>query len=168
MGCREQKRMSLRRKLHILRTHINSNSAKRSFITKSTVLQIYRLKIMLETIKREYENLIAARREYQNLLRHVQEHKNVKVEKVAEGTFAMKVTCEKGGDKLVAILEAFEEKGLNVEQARVSCNEGFSWKPLLYQKTKLWTPEMLLKRFLEPSESGTGKTTDQRIKKNCT
>ncbi|KAI9120395.1 hypothetical protein K1719_007428 [Acacia pycnantha] len=125
MGCREQKRMSLRRKLHILRTHINSNSAKRSFITKSTVLQIYRLKIMLETIKREYENLIAARREYQNLLRHVQEHKNVKVEKVAEGTFVMKVTCENGGDKLVAILEAFEEKGLNVEQARVSCNEGF-------------------------------------------
>ncbi|XP_054801296.1 uncharacterized protein LOC129305294 [Prosopis cineraria] len=131
MGCREQKRMSLRRKLHILRTHINSKSAKRSFFTKSTVLQIYRLKVMLETIKREYANLIAARREYQNLLSHVQEHKNVKVEKVAEGTFAAKVTCEKGGDKLVAILEAFEEKGLNVEQARVSCDDGFSMEALV-------------------------------------
>ncbi|KAK4286232.1 hypothetical protein QN277_002818 [Acacia crassicarpa] len=83
------------------------------------------------TTSGEYDNLIAARREYQNLLRHVQEHKNVKVEKVAEGTFAMKVTCEKGGDKLVAILEAFEEKGLNVEQARVSCNEGFSMEAIV-------------------------------------
>ncbi|XP_028764794.1 uncharacterized protein LOC114722844 [Neltuma alba] len=131
MGCRKQKRVSLRRKLHILRTRINSNSAKRSLIAKSTVLQIYRLKVMLETIKREYANLIAARREYQNLLKHVQQHKNVKVEKVAEGTFAAKVTCEKGGDKLVAILEAFEEKGLNVEQARVSCNDGFSMEAIV-------------------------------------
>lgn len=56
---------------------------------------------------------------------------NVKVEKVGEGTFAAKVTCGEGGDKLVAILEAFEEKGINVEQARVSCNEGFSMEAIV-------------------------------------
>ncbi|KAI9076194.1 hypothetical protein K1719_041892 [Acacia pycnantha] len=50
---------------------------------------------------------------------------------MAEGTFATKVTCEKGGYKLVAILEAFEEKGLNVKQARVSCNEGFSMEAIV-------------------------------------
>lgn len=38
----------------------------------------------------------------------------------------VRITCEKGGDKLVAILEAFEEMRLNVQQARVSCENGFS------------------------------------------
>lgn len=38
----------------------------------------------------------------------------------------VRITCEKGSDKLVAILEAFEEMRLNVQQARVSCENGFS------------------------------------------
>ncbi|THG07666.1 hypothetical protein TEA_009615 [Camellia sinensis var. sinensis] len=45
----------------------------------------------------------------------------VKVEKVGE-EFLVRVTCKKGQDVLVSILEAFEEMGLNVLQARVSCN----------------------------------------------
>lgn len=50
----------------------------------------------------------------------------MKVEKVRGGTFLVRVSCEKGGDKLVAILEAFDGMFLNVEKARVSCESGFS------------------------------------------
>ena len=45
---------------------------------------------------------------------------DVKIEKVGAGTFMVRVTCEKGGDNLVAILKAFDEMCLNVQQARVS------------------------------------------------
>ena len=48
----------------------------------------------------------------------------MKVEKIGE-EFVVKVTCSKGGDKLVSILEAFDELGLNVLQARVSCSHFF-------------------------------------------
>jgi hypothetical protein len=47
--------------------------------------------------------------------------KEVEVEKGEKG-FIVRVTCEKGGDKLVSILEVFEEMGLTVSHARVSCN----------------------------------------------
>lgn len=43
----------------------------------------------------------------------------------------VKVTCEKGGDKLVAILEAFEKICVNVEQARVSSENGFSMEAII-------------------------------------
>ncbi|XP_027348631.1 uncharacterized protein LOC113860163 [Abrus precatorius] len=126
MACKVQKKILLRRKLHILRVLTNSYSAKRTTVAKSTVLCIYKLKLALETVKREYENLLATRREYISLLNHVKDNKDVKIEKVREGTFMVRVTCEKGSDKLVAILEAFEEMCLNVQQARVSCQNGFS------------------------------------------
>ncbi|CAL0306471.1 unnamed protein product [Lupinus luteus] len=116
----------MRRKLHILRTLSNSNSAKRTSIAKSTVLYIYKLKVALETVKKEYENLLATRREYLKLLNYVIENENVKVEKAMAGTFVVKVTCDEGGDKLVSILEAFDEMCLNVEKAKVSCENGFS------------------------------------------
>lgn len=50
----------------------------------------------------------------------------VKVEKNNEGGFAVSVTCEKEGDTLVSVLEAFEEMGLHIVEARVSCNDLFA------------------------------------------
>ena len=47
------------------------------------------------------------------------------MEKIGE-EFVVEVTCNKGGDKLVSILEAFDELGLNVLQARVSCSHFFA------------------------------------------
>ncbi|KAJ1426155.1 hypothetical protein SESBI_10552 [Sesbania bispinosa] len=80
MACKVQKRISLRRKLHILRVLANSNHAKRTSIPKSTVLHLHKLKFALETIKREYENLLATRREYiSSLLNHVKENKHARV-----------------------------------------------------------------------------------------
>ncbi|XP_057420701.1 uncharacterized protein LOC130714772 [Lotus japonicus] len=137
MACKVQKRVSLRRKLHILRVLINSNHASRTSTAKSTLLQIYKLKFALETIKREYENLLATRRECTSRLNHVKENKDVKVEKISDGTFVVRITCEeKGSDKLVAILEAFEEMSMNVEQARVSCENGFSLEAIAVAEDK--------------------------------
>ncbi|KAF7803274.1 transcription regulators protein [Senna tora] len=139
MANRVQKRISLRRKLHILRALINSNSAKN---TNTTTLQLYKLKALLETVKREYDNLIAARRGYQN-------HKEVKVEKVAEGTFVVKINCERGGDKLVAILEAFEEMGVDVEQARVSCNDAFSMEAIVVAEDQAMKESNVVESLVE-------------------
>ncbi|XAR66593.1 hypothetical protein NMG60_11012875 [Bertholletia excelsa] len=105
---RLRKRMALRRKLLVLRTLTNSKSVKRSSIIVDAFLHICKLKLRLEAIQREY--LL--------LMKHIQ----VKVEKVQEHNFLMKVSCKGGNDVLVSILEAFEEMGLNVLQARVSCN----------------------------------------------
>ncbi|KAK8692549.1 hypothetical protein V6N13_076007 [Hibiscus sabdariffa] len=68
---------------------------------------------------------MAIRNQYSTLLKHVQIPKQVKVEKVGE-EFVVKVSCSKGGDKLVSILEAFEEVGLNVVEAKVCCTHFFA------------------------------------------
>ncbi|XP_057493903.1 uncharacterized protein LOC130779320 [Actinidia eriantha] len=110
MASRLQKRMTLRRKLHILRTLTNSKSiyVKRSSIILDYFIHIYKLKLKLEAIKRQYLYL----------MNHIQE---VKVDKIG-GEFLMRVRCKKRKNLLVSILETFEEMGLNVVQARVSCN----------------------------------------------
>ncbi|KAK6264585.1 hypothetical protein QUC31_012764 [Theobroma cacao] len=129
MVTKLQRRTAPRRKLHLLRTLTNSKSVKRSSVVLNVLLHIYKLKVKLEEIQREYQNLMAIKNEYLTLLEHVQIPKEVKVEKIGE-EFVVKVTCNKGGDKLVSILEAFDELGLNVLQARVSCNHFFSMEAI--------------------------------------
>lgn len=55
----------------------------------------------------------------------------VKVEKISGEQFVVRVACNKGGDKLVSILEVFDELGLNVVQARVSCRHFFSMEAII-------------------------------------
>ncbi|KAK9267566.1 hypothetical protein L1049_009994 [Liquidambar formosana] len=151
MASRLQRRMALRRKLHILRTLTSSKSVipkkwkiknsstcfatflfvqafmfmlmfflfvkvKKSSIIMDTILHINALKLRLEAIKREYSNSMKL-------------NQVVKVEKI--GTrFLVRVTCKKGRDVLVSILEALDEIGLNVLQARVSCNYYFAMEAI--------------------------------------
>ena len=56
--------------------------------------------------------------------------KEVKVEKTEQGLL-VRVTCEKGGDKLVSILEVFEEMGLVILNARVSSNLFFAMEAIV-------------------------------------
>ncbi|KAL4291185.1 hypothetical protein GQ457_14G009060 [Hibiscus cannabinus] len=80
----------------------NPKSAKRGFIVKNVVLHFYKLKIKLEQLQRECT-------------------KEVKVEKIGQ-EFVVRVSCcNKGGDKLVSVLSAFDELGLDVVRASVSC-----------------------------------------------
>ncbi|KAF3971735.1 hypothetical protein ACB098_05G107700 [Castanea mollissima] len=127
MASKLQKRIAMRRKIHILRAQAKSSkSVKRSFINTAALLHIYKLILKLEAIKREYLNLMATKREYLKLMKNMQD---VEVQKLREG-FLVKVNCEKGEDRLVRILEALDEMGLNVQQARVSCNKRFEMEAI--------------------------------------
>ncbi|GMI77691.1 hypothetical protein HRI_001438400 [Hibiscus trionum] len=110
---------------------LNPKSAKRVSIIKNVLLHFYKLKVKLEQLQRECQNLRAIRKEYFTLLNHIQIPKEVKVEKNGE-EFVVKVSCcNKGGDKLVSILEAFDELGLDVVRASVSCGHLFSMEAIV-------------------------------------
>ncbi|KAE8722991.1 Detected protein of unknown function [Hibiscus syriacus] len=112
-------------KLHLLQTPANPKSAKRGSIFKN-ILRFYKLKLKLEQLQRECQILRVIRNEYITLLNHIQIPKEVKVEKIGE-QFVVKVSCcNREGDKLVSILEAFDELGLDVVRASVSCGHLFS------------------------------------------
>ncbi|KAL1562627.1 hypothetical protein AAHA92_05190 [Salvia divinorum] len=118
MAAKMQRRMALRRKLHILRTLTKSKSVKRSSIIMDAFLYIYKLKLQVEAIKKEYQYLI----------NNIQQ---VKVEKVGTGHLRVMVTCKKGEEILVSLLEAFEKLKVNVVQARVSCNHFFGMEAIV-------------------------------------
>lgn len=53
-----------------------------------------------------------------------------KVENAAWQSYLVRITCERRGGRLVSILEAFEKLGLNVMQARISCNPLFAMEAI--------------------------------------
>ncbi|MBA0658792.1 hypothetical protein Goklo_010971 [Gossypium klotzschianum] len=71
----------------------------------------------------------ASRRKLQFLPTLSNTKSEVKVEKVGE-EFVVKVSCNKGRDKLISILEAFEELDLNVVRARVNCSHFFAMEAI--------------------------------------
>ncbi|GKU92388.1 hypothetical protein SLEP1_g6122 [Rubroshorea leprosula] len=123
------------RKLHLLQALAGSKSVKRSSIILDALLYIQQLKLKLQELQREYLNLLAIKNEYLTLMKHTQIPKEVKVEKTQEGLL-VRVTCRKGGDLLVSILEAFDEMGLNVIQARVSCTNFFAMEAIAVAQDK--------------------------------
>ncbi|KAK7318836.1 hypothetical protein RJT34_03543 [Clitoria ternatea] len=168
MACKVHKRIPLRRKLQILRVLTNSNTAKRTTIAKSTLLSIYKLKLALESIKREYENLLATRRDYNTPLNHIKENKDVKIEKVGAGSFMVRVTCEKGGDnKLVAILEVFDGMCLNVEQAKVSCENGFSLDAIVVAEDQTLDVRHVTEALLKAIGNQSEEKDSQEFHNNC-
>ncbi|KAK8551459.1 hypothetical protein V6N13_119917 [Hibiscus sabdariffa] len=129
MVTKLQRRTTYRRKLQFLPTLSNSKSVKKRSIVLNVLLHCHKLKLKLEGIHREYQNLMAVRNQYFTLLKHIEIPKEVKVEKVGE-EFVVKVSCNKGGDKLISILEVFEELDLNVLQAKVSCSHFFAMEAI--------------------------------------
>ncbi|TYJ13241.1 hypothetical protein E1A91_A10G038500v1 [Gossypium mustelinum] len=121
MATKLQRRTASLRKLHLLQTLNKPKSVKRSCSIINVLLHFYKLKVKLEEIQREY----------QNLLKNMRIPQEVKVEKINGEQFVVKVACNKGGDKLVSILEVFDELGLNVVQARVSCRHFFSMEAII-------------------------------------
>uniref|UniRef100_A0A3N7EZG3 Plant bHLH transcription factor ACT-like domain-containing protein n=1 Tax=Populus trichocarpa TaxID=3694 RepID=A0A3N7EZG3_POPTR len=130
MVARLQRRAAMGRRLHVLRTLTCSKSVQRKSVIMDALLYIYKLKLKLEAIKRELANLVAIKREYLSLMKQLQLPKEVKVEKAEQGLL-VRVTCEKGGDKLVSILEVFEEMGLVILNARVSSNLFFAMEAIV-------------------------------------
>ncbi|XP_022847729.1 uncharacterized protein LOC111370285 [Olea europaea var. sylvestris] len=142
MSSKTQRRVALRRKLHILKTLTNSKSVKKSSIIMDAFLYIYKLKLQVEAIQREYQYLI----------NHIQE---VKVEK--DGTrYVVRVTCKKGQDLLVSIIEAFEEMNLNVLEARVTTKHFFGMEAIAEAKGQDIDSRILTQTILNVIQRPTG------------
>ncbi|XP_015069211.1 uncharacterized protein LOC107013846 [Solanum pennellii] len=133
---RVQTKMAMRSKLHLLRTLTNSKSVKKNSIILDAFLYIIKLRLQLEAIQREY----------QQLLNHVQE---VKVEKLIGTRFLVKVTCKKGKDVLVSILEAFEDMKLIVVQARVTSRYFFGMEAIVEAENEATLDVRALNRALQ-------------------
>ncbi|KAK6124182.1 hypothetical protein DH2020_042091 [Rehmannia glutinosa] len=118
MACKMHRRIALHKKLQILRTLTKSKSVKKSSIIMDAFLYIYKLRLQVEAIKKEYQYLIT----------HIQE---VQVEKLGTGHLVVRITCKKGEHLLVSILEVFEEMNLNVLQARVTSNHFFGMEAIV-------------------------------------
>ncbi|KAK9153077.1 hypothetical protein Sjap_000557 [Stephania japonica] len=115
---RVHRRLVLRRKFQVLRALTCSKSVRKSNIIMDAFNYIKQLKLMIEAMKKQYANLIN------------KVPKEVKVEKIENG-FLVRVTSEKGKDILVSVLEVFEEMGLNVVHARVSCTHSFCMEAII-------------------------------------
>ncbi|KAL8460703.1 hypothetical protein ACS0TY_032282 [Phlomoides rotata] len=81
-------------------------------------LYIYKLKLQVEAIKKEYQHLID----------HIQE---VKVENLGRDYLVVRVRCKKGEEILVSILEAFEEMNLEIVEAKITCKVLFGMEAIV-------------------------------------
>jgi len=91
----------------------------------------------------------------------------VKIEKVRAGTFMVKVTCEKGSNQLVAILEAFDGMCLNVQQAKVSCENGFSLEAIVVAEDQTLDVRDLSEALQKAIGKQSGGKDLHKFDKNC-
>ncbi|XP_019053260.1 PREDICTED: uncharacterized protein LOC104597218 isoform X4 [Nelumbo nucifera] len=117
MVSREHKRAVLYEKLQLLRSVTNSHALNKTSIIVDASKYIEELKEKVEKLNQD----IAAAQNSSN----DQTPLPVTVETIEKG-FLINVFSEKScPGLLVSILEAFEELGLNVLDARVSCTDSF-------------------------------------------
>ncbi|GFP96973.1 hypothetical protein PHJA_001841400 [Phtheirospermum japonicum] len=115
-----QRRMALRRKLQILRALTKSKSVTKSSIIMDAFLYIYKLKLQVEAIKREYQYLID---HIQVLSLHLSNKLYTHMKN--------KPTQKKGEEMMVSILEAFEKLNVNVVQAKATCKHFFGMEAIV-------------------------------------
>ncbi|VVA92944.1 unnamed protein product [Arabis nemorensis] len=149
MVASEQKKRASQGKPHCLKnlTLFKLSNHEQSMAIREALLYIAILKLKIKALQRDFKII---KRE---LLHQFQE---VKVEKIGE-KFQVKIESQKGENKLVNILEAFEEMGLSVAQARASCQDSFSMEAIVVpqSKDKLWSvddmTQTLAKALVKPS-----------------
>ncbi|KAG7565894.1 Helix-loop-helix DNA-binding domain superfamily [Arabidopsis suecica] len=120
MVSREHKRgSSLREKFHLLRSITNSHAESETSIIVDASKYIKKLKQKVEKINNETTS-------EQSFRESSDPNPMVTVETLEKG-FMVKVTSVKNeAGMLVCVLETFEDLGLDVVEARVSCTDTFS------------------------------------------
>ncbi|XP_022134038.1 uncharacterized protein LOC111006410, partial [Momordica charantia] len=114
MVSREHKKAVLHEKLQLLRSITNSHALNKASIIVDASKYIEELKQKVERLNQDVQNSI-----------HPNPLPMVTVETLVKG-FSINVFSEKSCQGLlVSILEVFEELGLNVLEARVSCTDSF-------------------------------------------
>ncbi|KAG7033274.1 Transcription factor SCREAM2 [Cucurbita argyrosperma subsp. argyrosperma] len=117
MVSREHKKAALHEKLQLLRSITNSHALNKGSIIVDASKYIEELKQKVERLNQDIATV-------QNSI-HPNHPMQVTVEALVKG-FSINVFSEKSCQGLlVSILEAFEELGLNVLEARVSCTDTF-------------------------------------------
>ncbi|XVF60124.1 hypothetical protein PTKIN_Ptkin08bG0018500 [Pterospermum kingtungense] len=118
MVSREHKRAALHEKLQLLRSITNSHALNKTSIIVDASKYIEELKQKVERLNQDISAAQTSSHD-QNPL------PMVTVETLEKG-FLINVISEKScPGLLVSVLEAFEELGLNVLEARVSCTDSF-------------------------------------------
>ncbi|KAF3433308.1 hypothetical protein FNV43_RR24410 [Rhamnella rubrinervis] len=119
MVSREHKRAALHEKLQLLRSITNSHALNKTSIIVDASKYIVELKQKVERLNQDIAN-------YAQTSTHQITFPVVTVETLEKG-FLINVFSENScPGLLVSVLEAFEELGLNVLEARVSCEDSFS------------------------------------------
>ncbi|KAB2034490.1 hypothetical protein ERO13_D04G080300v2 [Gossypium hirsutum] len=118
MVSREHKRAGLHEKLQLLRSITNSHSMKKASIIVDASKYIEELK---QKVERLNQDITAAQTSNNRNPLPMQ----VTVETLEKG-FLINIFSEKScPGLLVSVLEAFQDLGLNVLEARVSCTDSF-------------------------------------------
>lgn len=78
------------------------------------------------------------------------------MQKVGQG-FLVRINCEKGTDRLVTILEAFDEMRLHVQQAKVSCSNCFAMEAIAVAEDQALDVKEVIKALLRT----TGKKDEE-------
>ncbi|XP_044509689.1 uncharacterized protein LOC123228375 isoform X2 [Mangifera indica] len=119
MVSREHKKAALHEKLQLLRSITNSHALNKTSIIVDASKYIAELKQKVERLNQDMENAQTSNVHHNPL-------PIVTVENLEKGIFINVFSKKSCQGLLVFILEAFEELGLNVLEARVSCTETFS------------------------------------------
>ncbi|KAK8534093.1 hypothetical protein V6N13_028224 [Hibiscus sabdariffa] len=117
MVSREDKRAALHEKLQLLRSITNSHAVNKTTIIVDASKYIAELKQKVERLNRDIS--AAQSSNHQNLL------PMVTVETLDKGFLINVFSDNSCPGLLVSLLEAFEELGLNILEARVSCTNSF-------------------------------------------
>ncbi|CAN6705327.1 unnamed protein product [Malus baccata var. baccata] len=121
MVSREHKRAALYEKLQLLRSITNSHALNKTSIIVDASKYIEELKQKVERLNQDIANAQTTSSSSDQTSLPVQ----VTVETLEKG-FLINVFSEKScPGLLVSVLEAFEDLGLNVLEARVSCADSF-------------------------------------------
>ncbi|XP_038884497.1 uncharacterized protein LOC120075304 isoform X2 [Benincasa hispida] len=123
MVSREHKKAVLHEKLQLLRSITNSHALNKASIIVDASKYIEELKQKVERLNQDISTVQNSI--HPNPLSHQYSPMQVTVERLVKG-FSINVFSEKSCQGLlVSILEVFEELGLNVIEARVSCTDTF-------------------------------------------
>ncbi|KAK9282597.1 hypothetical protein L1049_010814 [Liquidambar formosana] len=118
MVSREHKRAALHEKLQLLRSVTNSHALNKTSIIVDASKYIEELKHKVERLNQDIAT--AQNSSDQNPL-----PVEVKVEALEKGFLINVFSAKSCPGLLVSILEAFEDLGLNVMEARISCTDSF-------------------------------------------
>ncbi|KAF9587743.1 hypothetical protein IFM89_004720 [Coptis chinensis] len=96
---------------------------KKSGILIDALNYINQLKLKVEEMTKEYGELVKQG--------HHQPTMDVKVEKLENSCFMVRLTCEKVQDLLISLVEAFEKMGLEVLHADINSNQNFQMEAII-------------------------------------